>query len=155
MTRRRVERIAIFCKHCGTRRDFLPGQMNQCPRLFCSHKCRALFQPTRYWQGKKFSKEHLEKLSKSGKAKFKKGFVIWNKGLRGEKAPLYGSRNPMWKGGVSSINAKIRSSADFIEWRDAVFKRDNFTCIVCYRRSKKGQRIVINADHIKPFALFP
>lgn len=134
--------------------EFLPGQINQCPRLYCSHKCRAIFQPTRYWQGKKMSDEHKKLLSEAQKKRFKNS-KAWNYGLRGENAPLYGSRNPMWKGGVSSINSRLRSSAEFIEWRNAVYKRDNWTCVICKRRSKGGQRIILNADHIKPWSLFP
>jgi predicted restriction endonuclease len=43
----------------------------------------------------------------------------------------------------------IRSTAEYAEWRKAVFKRDNYTCQFC---GKRGVRL--NADHIKPFALF-
>lgn len=67
---------------------------------------------------------------------------------------LSGNHN-FWKGGITPINNKIRKSIDYKLWREAVFKRDNFTCIFCYRRSGKGQKIELNADHIKPFAYYP
>ena len=35
-------------------------------------------------------------------------------------------------------------------WREAVFKRDDYTCQNCGKRGGK-----LNADHIKLFALFP
>src|SRR3990167_8684542 len=35
-------------------------------------------------------------------------------------------------------------------WRESVFKRDNYICVWCDQRGKK-----LNADHIKPFCLFP
>ena len=122
---------------------------------FCSRKCNMLFAHPRYWLGKKMSKKLRDKLSRSGREKFKNGYIQWNKGLRGEKSPMYGSRNPMWKGGVSTVNARLRSSAEFIEWRNSVYKRDDWTCTVCKRRSKKGQRLILNADHIKPWSKFP
>lgn len=61
-----------------------------------------------------------------------------------------GSNNPNWKGGVSTINEKIRGSKEYRLWRQSVFERDNYTCIWCYKRGGE-----LNADHIKPFALFP
>ena len=61
-----------------------------------------------------------------------------------------GNRAPNWKGGITLINLKIRHSLEYRLWRESVFKRDNWTCIWC------GQRGVrLNADHIKPFSLFP
>jgi 5-methylcytosine-specific restriction endonuclease McrA len=42
-----------------------------------------------------------------------------------------------------------RRSAEYRAWRTSVFERDNFTCVFC------GARGDLEADHIKPFALFP
>ncbi len=41
------------------------------------------------------------------------------------------------------------------EWRKQVFERDNYTCQKCGLRSGNGKKVVLNADHIKPFAYFP
>jgi 5-methylcytosine-specific restriction endonuclease McrA len=45
---------------------------------------------------------------------------------------------------------KIRSSLEYRLWRESVLKRDNFTCVWCGQKGYKLQ-----ADHIKPFCLFP
>lgn len=86
---------------------------------------------------------------------------------RGEKHPLYGKKRPpfseetrkkmsdvkkgekchFWKGGISPINQKIRTSLEYRLWRESVFKRDNFTCQWCKQTGGK-----LNADHIKMFA---
>ena len=55
-----------------------------------------------------------------------------------------------WRGGVTKINERIRKSIEYKLWRESVFKRDNFTCVWCGQRGGK-----LNADHIKPFALYP
>lgn len=59
-----------------------------------------------------------------------------------------------WKGGISAKNRSIRDNImetlEYKEWRRAVFKRDNYTCQNC---GKRGGRL--NADHIKPFILYP
>lgn len=88
--------------------------------------------------------------------------------IRGEKNPSKrlsvrkkisetkkGSKNPNWKGGISPINNLIRNSAEMRLWRISVFERDNYTCIWCGARNGNGKNIVLQADHIKPFALYP
>lgn len=66
-----------------------------------------------------------------------------------------GANNVNWKGGITPENVRIRSSKEYIAWRNAVFERDDYTCRFCGARSGKGDHVVINADHIKPFAYFP
>jgi len=61
-----------------------------------------------------------------------------------------GIRNGMWKGGITSENRKIRVSGEYKLWREAVFQRDDYTCIWCGRRGVK-----IHADHIKRFSDYP
>lgn len=55
-----------------------------------------------------------------------------------------------WRGGISPINQKIRRSLEYRIWREAVFKRDNYTCRFCGKRGG-----TIHADHIKQFAYYP
>lgn len=49
----------------------------------------------------------------------------------------------------------IRQSARYKKWRMSVFTRDNYTCQDCGVRNGCGKTIYLNADHIKPFALYP
>lgn len=62
---------------------------------------------------------------------------------------ISGANSWNWKGGIARTNQKIRVSWEYKLWRRSVFKRDNYACILC------GDRSVIQADHIKPFALYP
>jgi len=61
-----------------------------------------------------------------------------------------GERCTWWKGGVTPINFKVRNSLEYKLWREAVFKRDNWTCVWCGKRGGE-----LNADHIKPFCDYP
>jgi 5-methylcytosine-specific restriction endonuclease McrA len=63
---------------------------------------------------------------------------------------LRGELNPRWKGGITSKNHKIRTSIEYKNWRVSVFERDDFTCVECKKRG-----YLLQADHIKPFALYP
>lgn len=121
----------------------------------------------------------------TGRTHFKKGLVPWNKGKtykspqisesnkgkhysldtefkkghnispdtefrKGHNKAKRGEQSHFWKGGITPIHKKIRTSREYREWRESVFCRDNYTCVLC---GKKGGNI--QADHIKPFSLYP
>lgn len=109
-------------------------------------------------KGRPKSPEHRAKMHT-----FPKGGVPWNKGLKGALVHTEDTRKRMsathksrkelshlWKGGITPKNKLIRQSVEYKLWREAVFQRDNWTCIWC---GDRGVRL--NADHIKPFSLFP
>lgn len=66
-----------------------------------------------------------------------------------------GEKSPTWKGGITPKNILIRNSLEYKEWRNNVFKRDNFTCQECNRRSCEKDHVYLEAHHIKPFATHP
>lgn len=80
----------------------------------------------------------------------------WFSGPRSEeeryarKVRNLGEKSHFWKGGVTEKNKIIRVSLEYRLWREAVFKRDYFTCVECKVRGGK-----LNAHHVKPFAFFP
>jgi len=61
-----------------------------------------------------------------------------------------------WKGGVTPLNKRIRSSSLFKIWRETVFLRDNFKCQnknCTYCNNKIG--VFLHPHHIKSFSEFP
>ena len=57
-----------------------------------------------------------------------------------------------WNGFITPERTMIRNRADYIEWRNLVFQRDNYTCQCCGARSKKGCAVYLNAHHKENFA---
>lgn len=86
-------------------------------------------------------------------------------GVKGSRNPMFGKHHSIgarrkigakgekhwnWKGGASSLQARILHQIEYKLWREAVFARDNWTCRKC---KKQGGRL--NAHHIKGFTKYP
>lgn len=59
--------------------------------------------------------------------------------------------------GKRTLDKKIRLSWAYKAWRTLVFERDNHTCVACKVHNSEGlgRTVILHADHIKPFALYP
>lgn len=132
---------------------------------FCSRYClgksnslKGIGQKTRFQLGQKALNPIKVGQHLSLKTQFKKGHKKtpewyrtmlgrspWNKGKR--HPGVTGSKNYNWKGGITKLNTKIRQSPEMGQWRMDVFKRDNYTCVLCGRKRVKGDRVILNADH--------
>jgi len=102
-------------------------------KLTDEHRAKIKANHARFWKGKSPTQEVREKLSEA---------------FKGEKSHL-------WKGGLTAKNQIIRTSGKYRQWREAVLKRDNYTCVWCGAKSQTGKSVYLQADHIKPFAYFP
>lgn len=162
------------CLQCGTtitkpRTESLKNWHGR--HKFCSQSCSAKYrQPgksTRFTRErhyvppsayKKGQRPSIDTEFKKGQKKTPKWYETmlgrspWNKGKR--HPAVRGSNNHNWKGGITKLNVKVRHSPEMAKWRMDVFKRDDFTCVLCFRVRKDGDRVVLNADHYpKPFYL--
>lgn len=85
-----------------------------------------------YWKGKKMSEDACQKMKKA------------------DRTLTSGKNHYNWKGGITPEYRKMRNSVEYKLWREAVFKRDNYTCQICGKRG-----IELHADHMKSFAFYP
>ena len=112
-------------------------------------------------KGRKCSEETRKKLSETKKGNTNK--LGWKTPIetRLKQSRAVASENRWnWKGGISPLNTKIRSSLEYKLWREAVFARDNYTCVWCgyvsgSQKDTNGKWIRIEADHIKRFCDYP
>ena len=100
-------------------------------------------------KGRIFTEEHKKKLSDKRRG-IKLSVEQRKKISMSMKAFVASGRHHLWKGGICPVNMAIRKGLEYKLWRESVFKRDNWTCVWCGRT-----KCQLNADHIKPFALFP
>lgn len=92
------------------------------------------------------SEKSRNKISESLKELHENGMIIpASLGKTGDKAFN-------WKGGITSRNMIIRSSEKYKKWREAVFKRDDYTCQNPECQIRGG---CLHAHHIFPFSKYP
>ena len=127
----------------------------------------------KFWKGKSFSKEHKIKLSISHKDKpngrlgYKTPKETREKIRIAHIGKLIGNENPakrlevrikiskansgknhyLWKGGITPLRQKLRQCWKFKQWREEIFKRDNWTCQIT---GQKGREL--HPHHIVDFA---
>ena len=106
-------------------------------------------------KGQKGWNKGTKGIMKPNKTSFKKGHIAWfikqNKphpAIGQIKEGLKREKSPRWKGGITPYTQKLRNSERYKQWRETVYKRDNYTCQDC--GDNKGGNL--NAHHIIPFA---
>lgn len=125
---------------------------------------------------------HQSKSPNSGQ--FKKGISSWNKNIPMSdetKLKLSIIAKEQWKDGMS-LESRIKLSCSlrniniedfdgFVtdddprklheerklheDWKKLIFERDNYTCKICGRKRKRGDRVILNSHHIKSWKNFP
>lgn len=79
----------------------------------CKHTQESIEKTRNFFLDKPKTQEHRDKISKSRIGKF------------------IGEENNNWKGGITPLVFKIRTSFEYRQWRSDCFTRDNFTCQEC------------------------
>jgi hypothetical protein len=141
----KIEDVFVKCEVCP--KTVKVDHNRKGKARFCSRPCYA-----QSLRGRKHTQEHKEKIAE---------------GIKGEKHPMWdkkhteivrkkmsathqGISQDEWNGFTSKERTRIMKSKDYVLWRTAVFMRDDYTCQGC--DTKGGS---LQADHIKPYALFP
>lgn len=128
------------CEHCGVEMYVKKCLLKR--KRFCSRYCLGKNTPLAKYG-------YMRNMTAWNKGK-KLHYNVWNKGLKGYRA---GEDNNNWKGGITPLLDRIRTCTEYKNWRMRVFQRDNFSCKECGRYRKKGDRVNIHADHIKPLSI--
>lgn len=165
------------CEICGKERYIKPGRIGRYSA--CMGKCYSELRRI-HWED--FYKERVGKHllgSRKGMTHTEKTKQTIREKLLGKSRPLSenhrknlidrmtgnqfyklvknrpsGEKHHNWRGGRRNWKKIIYDSVEYKKWRKSVFERDNYTCQFCKRRNGNGETIYLEADHIKPFALY-
>ncbi len=135
--------MIVTCETCGKENQKSPCHVKRVKHHFCGKECHD-----------KFQSQKVEKICVVCEARilisptYEKRFSTCSK--KCQRANRAKEKNANWNGGVSGKRKAEMSILEYKEWRKAVFRRDNWTCVWCKYKGKE-----INADHIKPWAFFP
>lgn len=113
-------------------------------RKFCSREC--------YWKSVIGSKQSESTINK--RIKSRENYKHSEETKEKIGAAHRGNKNWSWRGGISKLRNRQFSQVKHKNWREKVFKRDNYTCQKCKARSGNGKAVKLEAHHIKPFAYF-
>jgi hypothetical protein len=164
--------MAVLCtRKCdGCKKDYRGRGMR-----WCSHACRNKYQKIgfkgfpgnqfargKHWSWSPESRAHgslAQRNNPKCRSMLNKRHSIATrlKIAASHRARVAAGTHHAWKGGVTPLHAKLRLTVEYKIWRDAVFKRDNYTCQSCLIRNGAGtgNDVYLEAHHIQPFAQFP
>jgi hypothetical protein len=142
-----------YCLSCNVKFTKKPKESYKqyFSRRFCSNKCSSVHNPKKFKKGMTPWNKNIRGVLKANKTSFKKGNKPWHAGTKnivigywlGKKRPsMCGHLNSNWKGGLVKLVQVIRKCFEYKRWRSDIFKRDNYTCVLCYEMGG-----IINADH--------
>lgn len=140
-------KITVPCSRCGAPVTRRQAVIDKYTSRYCSTACKAAAYNKHVALkcticGKEYERHPSDMKKTAGAGSF------CSKKCRGQAMSEMqkGDRNPFWRGGVSPQNKLIRNGKMMMNWRKAVFERDNYTCKVCGKRG--GQ---LHAHHIVEF----
>lgn len=140
----------LSCKFCKT--DFYK-QPNKCLRKYCSFKC--------YKEDVRKNSKRICIICNSIFYCTPSQLILRNRKtcslkcraiLQTRQAEERLLKNPPTK---DKLNRRLRYSKRAKEWRISVFERDNYTCKRCGDRSGVGNKVYLQAHHIKSWAEYP
>lgn len=134
--------IQCICRQCGESFDRRPYQVATGGGQYCSQTC---YHQSRYVRvdrqcevcGIGFTAKRCDVKRGWGRFCSKKCLGV----------AKMGANNPLWRGGVSPENHRIREQRDYRAWRKAIFERDDWTCQECHQRGGS-----LHAHHVFGFA---
>jgi len=124
--------------------NVIVGSKNQ---QYCSKKCSLTYRNTHDNPAK--TESGRKKISEYAK---KRGTAHLNTPEISEKQSksITGKNHWNWQNGKTSENKRCRNLKEYRVWRTTIFERDDYTCQICKERGGE-----LNADHIKPWSLYP
>ena len=124
------------CKECGS----IITDHNRTWKKFCSLSCAGK------WNYRN-SEQVREALNKGIYAPQRA--ISISLARTGKPRPeLVGEKNHNWKGGTGTERHRLMGQVEYLNWRRAIFERDDYTCRICGKRGAE-----LNAHHVIYYAI--
>ena len=131
------ERTSVTCITCGKSIKINKYKHENQKLFFCSNNCKYKYQKqNNLGENNPFYGRHHRMSTKLLISRKNKGKLAWNKGV---KVP--------WKTDIERELDRSLYGQDYINWRNNVYKRDNYTCQCC--GDDKGGNL--NAHHLEGY----
>lgn len=130
--------INCVCEICG---KTFEGQKSNANR-FCSRECYNIAH------GIKNKQRYCPVCHKAFIAKQSEDIYCSQECYNKDRHPPKGESHWNWQGGKSLLN-NHRDSSEYKNWRQAVYQKDNYQCVLC------GSKEKLNAHHIKSWKNYP
>ena len=154
----------LACLDCGIERwvGLTGGKPDNLRCVTCANRIKAKYNPYLFHKGEHNGIEFQKGEHRSPNTEFKKGqpsSFPTPKGVHLSPQTEFKKGNhyspdtefkELIPGGVSTEVMLLRASSEYIQWRTAVYKRDDY---ICQRCKVKGGRL--ESHHIKSFADYP
>lgn len=133
--------MKVICEYCGKEFNKPPCHVKRVNHVYCSKECYDKAQQiypdvTCKVCGKRFRAKNHSRHSTCSK--------------ECQREARKKEDNPNWRGGVTKSRKAYMSTIEYKNWRKAVFKRDNYTCLKCGKRGGD-----LEAHHVKSWKDYP
>jgi len=123
---KKISRYSIRCYSCEMKRRYKSGIMNNSG---INNPMAGIHRYGTKSPNFKKGKPHCEICKKELK------YYNTTKCKNCYLSSLFGIDNPNWKKGITKLTLSIRNCKKMNEWRNKIFKRDNYTCQICGKES--------------------
>ncbi len=139
----------IRCTECGKQFYLYRSWIGK--RARCSKKCANAFVARTYGSACATRLIEARKHIDYGSPRLRaiRSEVVRRAYASGRLKPRRGKDSPFWKGGISTLQNRMRQTAKYKKWRKAVYERDGYKCRWC------GSGKNLHAHHIKEFSTHP
>lgn len=128
----------VTCKTCGKEQWVRLGPARALKYTECSTCYRKRPVPT----------ERKQRIGETLRKKYKTD-PVWKAKVHAARNVASGPNHWNWKGGVTPLNQRGRTSEDASSWKQAVLHRDNYCCRICKTTFN------LEVHHINSWASFP
>jgi len=160
---RNLNLIKVRCDYCGKYMYKWKNHIERTNHNFCSQKCKADFQKGKIPYNKGLGGVQVKcincgKIFKVSPIRIKRGVKFCSNKCRyeyqiGENSPMFGKKNPMWQGGLTS---KLYPSEFSNQLKELIRHRDGYKCQKCgMPEIENGRKLAIhhidyNKENCKP-----